>query len=180
MTDMSVRDFLASREAELKEKKSAIVAELAEIKALKSALDGVSPAAGRKKSAEPTIKDMIVEVLEDSPGGSTSDEIIAMVAEKYGKSVPRSSMSPQLSRLKNDDLVARESDKWLLPKFASQAVEGASNPNTALPAHDVDNDRQQNRLPVGIPPSVIMPAPSQDEKPTPVQGGSQLMPNRTT
>jgi len=183
MDDISVRDFLTSREAVLKEKKAAISAELAEIRILKSTLgDSGKPAASRSKSSEPTIKEMILDVLSDREDGATSDEIIALVMKKYDKVVPRSSMSPQLSRLKGDDQVARENERWMLPKFAPGNSDGVSSPDTDPVAHNVGTDRHQTQLPVGIPPSEAMPAPATtgERNQTITQGGPQLMPRHST
>ena len=128
MSSFNIRDIVASRKAAIKEQMTSLRAEMAEIKAVEAALDSVVGAQPRKKSSEPTIKEMIVDVLEGREDGATSDEIITLVKDKYEKAVPRSSMSPQLSRLKGDERVTRENERWMLPKFASGNSDGASDP----------------------------------------------------
>lgn len=128
MATVNIREIVASRKAEIKEQMASLRAEMAEIKAVEAALDSVSAPQPRKKPSEPTIKDMIEDVLADRDDGATSDEIIDLVANKFQKSVPRSSMSPQLSRLKGAHRVTRENERWMLPKFASGDPGGVSTP----------------------------------------------------
>jgi len=52
-----------------------------------------------------TIKKKIIEVLTESERWLTSEEIIAQIQDRFGDVVVRTSLSPQLSRLKNDDKI---------------------------------------------------------------------------
>ncbi len=61
-----------------------------------------------------TIKEAAIEALADKPFGMTANDILKVVNEKLGTDYPRSSLSPQLSRLKSEGLVYREEDRWVL------------------------------------------------------------------
>ena len=74
------------------------------------------------QSSEPTIKEAVLEVLKHKPEGMTALEILDQINERYfnGKYV-RTSLSPQLSRLKNDDKkITLRGNRWyLLPEQPS-------------------------------------------------------------
>ena len=172
MTGMNIRDFIASRETELKQQQATIRAEMAEIKALKATLDATSDGepAPRRKSSSPTIKDLIEQVLEDWQDGATAEEIIKDVADKFSKNVPRSSMSPQLTRLKNDDRITRWNDRWILPKYVpdNSSIEGVSSPSMEQSEDALSSENKRNMADgdrhstgeVGLPPSPAMSAPN--------------------
>lgn len=77
------------------------------------------------QSAEPTIKDAVLEVLKHKPEGMTALEILDEINKRYfaGK-YARTSLSPQLSRLKNDDKkVTLRGNRWhLIPEQPSLFV----------------------------------------------------------
>ncbi|MET4388571.1 chromosome segregation ATPase [Bradyrhizobium sp. F1.4.3] len=67
----------------------------------------------------PTIKEAILKVLEDHPDGMTALEILAEINTRFfAGRIARTSLSPQLSRLKDDDQkIGLKGTKWiLLPK----------------------------------------------------------------
>ena len=101
----TLREFIAARQSEIADQMSALRKEARELSIALDALDGGKPRAnGSAQSDRPTIKEMAVDVLRQY-GGARLDSIIGMVKEKHGVDVPRSSMSPQLSRLKNEGVV---------------------------------------------------------------------------
>lgn len=61
-----------------------------------------------------TIKDAAIEALDEKKLGMTANDILKVVNEKLGTDYPRSSLSPQLSRLKSEGIVYREDDRWVL------------------------------------------------------------------
>jgi len=77
------------------------------------------------QSAEPTIKEAVLEALAQRPEGMTALEILDEINKRYfdGKIV-RTSLSPQLSRLKNDDKkVTLRGNRWhLIPEQPSLFV----------------------------------------------------------
>lgn len=104
---ISLREFIDKREAEIKELRAALLGELRELKAAKEAIGGVSAATPSGKldgrDSRPTIKRMVLETLEKRGKCGTSEEIISWIKEDFGQEVVRSSLSPQLSRLKEAD-----------------------------------------------------------------------------
>ena len=112
----SLRDFLAARESEIKEQMKALRFELAEIKIARGALDsaGSTSIAGGSATFGPTIKDMIRAVLGKSPFGLTSLEILTQIERDFGRKLERSSLSPQLSRMKDDSVVSLSGSNWIL------------------------------------------------------------------
>jgi hypothetical protein len=68
------------------------------------------------KSAKPTIMQAILEVLKQHPNGMTALEILADINSRYfdGK-ILRTSLSPQLSRLKErDHKIELRGNRWFL------------------------------------------------------------------
>jgi len=67
-----------------------------------------------RRTSEATIKDAVLEVLRESRQPMTALEILPFVNAKLGLDYPRTSLSPQLSRLKNDGLINRDGSLWSL------------------------------------------------------------------
>lgn len=138
----SVRDFLRAKRAELQAelgpvelKLSALRRELAEVERAEKALGPVgvdeafemifqrpihTPANGVLK--EGTIKDFVVRVLSDKPDGLVAVDILARINKRFGTKYPRTSLSPQLSRLKNEGVLERHGVVWRLAKEKGSAV----------------------------------------------------------
>ncbi len=74
------------------------------------------------------MKEAAVETLKDEGAGMTTNNILKVVNEKLGTSYPRSSLSPQLSRLKSEGIVYREGDRWILLQGRDLAA-NAPSPN---------------------------------------------------
>lgn len=70
----------------------------------------------QKTENEISIKQAILLVLADAPNGLTAAEILVAINDRYfGGTVVRTSMSPQLARLKNEDHKIRQrGDKYFL------------------------------------------------------------------
>lgn len=103
------RKALNATEAKLK----ALAREEAEID---KALHAIGQERVRRESAI-TIKEAIVEVLREAEGGMTSTEILVAINQRFftEEGVVRTSMSPQLSRLKNEDhKIKRKGDRYFL------------------------------------------------------------------
>jgi hypothetical protein len=102
----TLREFIDAREAQVREQIRALNAELAELKAAKSAIScGSAVDVTRPSQGRLTHRDMIAAVLGNSPDGGTSDKVVEMVKARFGVDVPLSSMSSQLSRAKGDGVV---------------------------------------------------------------------------
>ena len=68
------------------------------------------------QEARPSIKQAVLEVMKHRPNGMTALEILAAINERYfeGRLV-RTSLSPQLSRLKDDDKkITLRGNRWFL------------------------------------------------------------------
>jgi hypothetical protein len=119
--NITLKDFMANRKAEIKQQIAALKAELRDIQAAEGAL---TPGGGGESAAESsvrtrgriTIKDMIVSVLTPKPQGAEAQEIIESIKAQYGKEIARPSLSPQLSRLKEDGTLILDNKIWQLAK----------------------------------------------------------------
>jgi hypothetical protein len=104
-----LRETLAQKQSELFELSL-------ELEQVNSALKAVDETHAK---GQPTIKQAVLDVLEDQPEGMTALEILEAINTRFfAGRVPRTSLSPQLSRLKDDDKkIELRGNKWfLLPK----------------------------------------------------------------
>jgi len=125
----TLRDFLATREAEIKTHIKALDDELREIRTAKSAIDGVSaPVNESAHSTRTTHRDLIVASLDKRPKGGTSDKVIEWVNEDFGVEISQTSISSQLSRAKSDNAVTLEPSTkiWRSAKHAAKENEPPS------------------------------------------------------
>lgn len=90
--------------------------ELREIRAIKDALIVRSnPEMADKVSSGLTFQDMIVAVLNGlDTGAATALEILDLIDQKFEKKILRSSISPQLSRLKDKGVLNLDNGYWTL------------------------------------------------------------------
>ena len=96
----SLRSELSAQDAKLR----SLAKELSDIEKALQAL-------GKRQKAENeiSIKEAILLVLADMPNGLTAAEILTAINDRhFGGTVVRTSMSPQLARLKNDDHKIRQ------------------------------------------------------------------------
>lgn len=61
-----------------------------------------------------TIKDYVVQVLSESKRGMSALDILTAINERFGKDYDRTSLSPQLSRLRQDGVVGLRGPIWYL------------------------------------------------------------------
>lgn len=85
-----------------------------------------------------TIKDMVLEILPKHPDGLTALEILAHIEQDFGQSIMRTSLSPQLSRLKSSGKIKRDNFTWTIYKPPTE-VEGSK---------DLGEGRSGARLPI--------------------------------
>lgn len=94
--------------------------------------------------AEKTIKEAVLEILKDAGRGMTALEILPEVNRRLNVDYPRTSLSPQLSRLKADGLLEREGIVWSLvqapqtKEVPTAGAEGTSKPET-VEGSDLDS-----------------------------------------
>jgi hypothetical protein len=119
----TLREFMTSRRAEIQSQIKALKAELQDIDAAFAALpqDGQSrPQRDRGSSGtgKKTLKELALEALGENPSGLEALEIIKWIKEKYGTEIARESMSPQLSRLGQEEVVQRTGLTWRLTRLS--------------------------------------------------------------
>jgi len=61
-----------------------------------------------------SIKDYVVQVLSDSQKGMVALDILAAINERFEKNYDRTSLSPQLSRLRQDGVLGLRGPTWYL------------------------------------------------------------------
>jgi hypothetical protein len=69
----------------------------------------------RRKSQQTTIKEAVLAVLADHPEGLIALDLLARINARYGWTLVRPSLSPQLTRLKRDHKVVYLDGIWRLP-----------------------------------------------------------------
>jgi len=117
-----VRDVARLKES-LATKQSELAAWNAELEQIHSALRAIEET---ETKSQLTIKQAVLEVLKDHPDGMTAWDILREINTRYfGGRILRTSLSPQLSRLKDrDEKIELKGNKWfLLPPQPSLFVE---------------------------------------------------------
>jgi hypothetical protein len=127
-----LRQFLSRREAEILEQIKGLEEELAEIRTTWSALQAEGVPA--PKRATPTIKEMIRRILRGRPDGLTASEILLEMEVRFSTVVERTSLSPQLSRLKEADEVILKGGRWFLAQIPHSGLSGPDESSAAEPA----------------------------------------------
>lgn len=113
-----LRQFLAERKAEIDRQIKALRDERSEIVMAERALPQTDAVAGverqqrRAPDGGPTLKEMAVAVLADTPNGADANTIRIAISERFGREIARESMSPQLSRLGAAGILERNGRIW--------------------------------------------------------------------
>lgn len=89
--------------ANLDDLEADLLVQLENVRALRASLLGDKTRGAAKRKRRSTIKQDILEVLADHPKGMTALEILDEIKARYRPNLLRETLSPQLSRLKNDD-----------------------------------------------------------------------------
>jgi hypothetical protein len=69
-----------------------------------------------------TIKRAVLKTLEDAPGGMDALTILAAINHRLGSHFERTSLSPQLSRLKEDGFISLHGKLWKLAPFSAEEI----------------------------------------------------------
>ena len=125
---MALLDYLAERRVQIEAQIKELRGELAEIKIAEAAISGAGPSRGavvRPQGGaivrEGSIKDWVLKALSAAPEeGLDTDDVISSTIELGGPEVRRSSMTPQLSRLKAAGLIEQSGRFWRLFSSAPQ------------------------------------------------------------
>lgn len=116
-----LRAFITKREREIREQIRDLRSELHELKTVKQNLpESQSTIADDEARPEPgrTIKDMVRSSLTKRPNGLTATALLKAIAEDFDATIERTSLSPQLSRLRRAGDVVLKDGIW----FPSQAT----------------------------------------------------------
>lgn len=108
-------EYFAQREEELIRLREGLKRELDHLRQARAAIEG-TPENNEKSGEKLTIKDMVRSVLRDHPEGGSYDQIINWISAKHNADIARTSLSPQLSRLKAEDEIdlSEDSGVWRL------------------------------------------------------------------
>ncbi|MFL5297394.1 MAG: hypothetical protein ACJ798_13515 [Phenylobacterium sp.] len=139
---MALLDYLAERRLEIEAQIKTLKGELAEIRIAEAALTGVPTGRSVVSShsgvssvvREGSIKDWVLRALAQAPFGLETERVIEAVHRAGGPEVPRSSMTPQLSRLKAAGLITQYGRVWAIPSVSElQTVEtpGVQSPGVS-------------------------------------------------
>lgn len=119
MDNLTLRDFIEKREAEIREQRTKLLAELRELRAAKLAIESTTIAKQDGETSKPTIKEMVIKVLEENKKSANADQIATWIQARFSEPIPRSSLSPQLSRLKKDNKVTLDDETGLWSLFSA-------------------------------------------------------------
>ena len=86
-----------------------------------------------KRAPEVTIKEAVIAILADAGHGMTALEILPAVNARLGIDYPRTSLSPQLSRLKNDGKIERNGHEWSLAPETNKAPDAGTSEASEVP-----------------------------------------------
>lgn len=109
---VSLRTFIAERRSQILREIETLSVELSELDKVESALTDQSPQNDVQFSEPTTLKGMSLYVLRKTPSGLTANQILERIRLEFGAEVARSSLSPQLSRLRNEGILVREGKNW--------------------------------------------------------------------
>jgi hypothetical protein len=147
---INLRDFLSARRSELEAKLAELESEMLPLRRELDEISSAQVALALMPGAEPpkpqfrsllavapnreskppirpgSIKAMVISVLGDRPDGATANEILVLMNNRFGAACSRPSLSPQLSRLKDDGWVNLTGKVWILTDKEETPDVGAS------------------------------------------------------
>lgn len=147
---MTLEEFITMRRAELVRAQADLRAQLQSLVDEQKKLDRAAYAAGLpqepiaiagaapvakarkvRRASGATIKDAVVQVLTRVGHGVSAIDLLPLVNDILGVDYPRSSLSPQLSRLKSEGILTLRGKLWLLRSEPEN-----ENPADAAPAQE--------------------------------------------
>lgn len=155
MNTESLADFIARRRLELDADLLPLLQRLSAIKAEKDQLRRAALAAGLeneptagseaprrgRRLREGTIKTAVVAILEEVGRPMTALELLDRVNERQASTLVRTSLSPQLSRLKDEGAIKLTDKLWHLPE---QSVPENEEPDPSLFSEDGSGTSETN------------------------------------
>lgn len=143
--------------------RNAIRAMLGEVVPIKGIFGSNESIAHHKRKAHPeiqnlTLKELVIKALtEQISGGATANQLLDLFERRWGKKVARTSLSPQLSRLKAEGKIALRGKVWYL---ANENGEAEASPRAERVAALSDNEPSS-----GEHPTQNGPASAREESP---------------
>ncbi|MFA6205209.1 MAG: hypothetical protein WC689_03280 [Methylocystis sp.] len=129
----TLRDFIETRRAQLDQLEAPLLEELSRVQAQLEAIEAerrdLDAAAGainampdhgsitRRYVPEMTIKEAVLKVLHAEPNGLAATEILRRINSELRTDYARTSLSPQLSRLKQEGKIELYGQLWKLAGF---------------------------------------------------------------
>lgn len=114
----AIRTFIAKREKDIREQMRTLRQELDELRAVRRSLElGANTPAEVQSSHGHTIKDMVKSILSKAQRGLSAQDLLVAIEAEFSAKIERTSLSPQLSRLRKDGDVRLEDGLW----FPSQS-----------------------------------------------------------
>lgn len=116
---ITLAEFLSNRRKEITAQIDALKAELSQIDAAQAAIQPVegasapvAPAIGGGLAKLQPVKTLALRALDAHPDGLDTDAIIEVIESRFSRSVPKTSLAPELSRLKADGKVENVEGIW--------------------------------------------------------------------
>lgn len=155
----TLRDFIDRRRNEIKAQISALKSELSELALAEAALRNGLPieAATTKKGSKLTIKEMVIAILQKRPQGAEASELIDLIHNSYGEALARPSLSPQLSRLKDEGSLELSGKIWILKNSKGGSISGENEPPQEFGGSEVRGQVFPAGPPEGANPSTSSP-----------------------
>jgi hypothetical protein len=82
----------------------------------------------RRSVPEKTIKEAVLHVLNGNQEGLTALDILDLINMRLGVKYPRTSLSPQLSRLKADGRIERVGNVWRITRRLADLIQQPDQP----------------------------------------------------
>jgi hypothetical protein len=131
----STEKLLLDRLKEIDANIKALIVEKSKVKQAISIFRNVGPEVSSSlHDSEPTFKLKVRAALEkDFPSGATANQLLDYLNKNWKKQVKRESLSPQLSRLKNDDkIIDHDSQSGLWYLLKQEAPENNSEASSII------------------------------------------------
>jgi hypothetical protein len=162
--NLPLRDYIEQRRDAIKTQLAVLKQELRELAIAENAIRAGVPSDARGPSTRTfgeghrqTIKDKVVNILKNRVGGADANEIISMISDTYGETVVRESLSPQLSRLKQEGLLTLNGKIWSLSLEKKDSETTISEPFSQIGGSEVRGRALPTESPEGANPSASIP-----------------------
>lgn len=153
MAGQTLSDFLATRFNQLEHEADTLRTRLAEIDAERAQLAKAAMAAGlsapaaaqtspiEAESSGATMKEAVLAVLKAKGRGMTAVELLPLVNAYCGREFQRSSLSPQLSRLRVEEKIDRVGLVWRLKEDGiGRTAKAVIPPSLGAPYNEIEGD----------------------------------------